>query len=222
MKTRKIEKLGMSEENKTESTDDRKEQKEEKKEETDLVSDYLSKVPDRIIAILERPSSSEITMDIFSVEEERNMLRAALILKQLQMRHGEIWQMVIGTFPGFTDLHVGHESGLDILSKERKLAIELKNSFNTDNSSSRKSNFDKLAAYQRLNPDYTIIYGIVNERNGKSIKKTITHRYLNETVTIQYYSGKSLFSFLWEGRHQEVVDRVVEVVATYKKKYCSK
>jgi hypothetical protein len=39
----------------------------------------------------------------------------------------------------------GHKTGLVILSKQRQNAIELKTRTNTDNSSSRKTIFDKLA-----------------------------------------------------------------------------
>ncbi|NBV25373.1 MAG: Eco47II family restriction endonuclease [Proteobacteria bacterium] len=67
------------------------------------------------------------------------------------MKYGEIWQMVIGNYHKFIDLKTGHTSGLDILSTERKIVIELKNRYNTDNASSRKTNLDKLYKYKIKN-----------------------------------------------------------------------
>jgi hypothetical protein len=74
------------------------------------------------------------------------------------MKIGEIWQEVLGNYQGYTNLKVGHETGLDILSDSKKVIIELKNRTNTDNSSSKKSNLDKLAKFKKNNPEYTCIY----------------------------------------------------------------
>jgi hypothetical protein len=63
------------------------------------------------------------------------------------MKIGEIWQEVLGSYKDYLNLKTGHSSGLDILSHTNKVAIELKNRTNTDNSSSKKSNLDKLAIF---------------------------------------------------------------------------
>jgi len=70
--------------------------------------------------------------------------------KQRQMKIGEIWQEVLGNYNGCINLKIGHETGLDIISHTRKFAIELKNRTNTDNSSSKKSNLDKLAIFKKI------------------------------------------------------------------------
>ena len=87
------------------------------------------------------------------------------------MKIGEIWQEVLGNYEGYTNLKSGHESGLDIISHNKKIAIELKNRTNTDNSSSKKSNFDKLANFKKKNPEYTCIYANIN---SDTKKKNIT------------------------------------------------
>lgn len=94
----------------------------------------------------------------------------ALKEKQGQMKVGEIWQEVLGDYNGYVNIKIGHETGLDILSSSKKIAIELKNRTNTDNASSKKSNLDKLAKFKQANPDYVCIYANIN---ADTKKKTI-------------------------------------------------
>ena len=95
------------------------------------------------------------------------------------MKVGEIWQETIGNYDQFINLKNGHETGLDILSITRKLALELKNRTNTDNASSKKSNLDKLSKFKKENPEYTCIYATINANTEKKtlrgLNKKITH-----------------------------------------------
>ena len=91
-------------------------------------------------------------------------LRKALSIKQKQMKYGHIWQSVIGAYDSFMDLKEGHVTGLDVMSVQRKMIIEVKNRYNTDNSSSRKSCFDRLAKYKKDHPDFMCIYAVINDR----------------------------------------------------------
>ena len=43
----------------------------------------------------------------------------------------------------------------------------VKNRTNTDNYSSKKSNFDKLSIFKKNNPDFTCIYATINASNKK-------------------------------------------------------
>ena len=54
------------------------------------------------------------------------------------MNAGNIWQIVIGNYNTFEDLYTSHSSGCDVKSNTRKIIIELKNRYNTDNYSSKK------------------------------------------------------------------------------------
>ena len=67
------------------------------------------------------------------------------------MKIGEIWEEAIGNYDGFIKLKIGNDTGLDIISKSRKIIIELKNRTNTDNHSSRKANMDKLVKFKNPN-----------------------------------------------------------------------
>lgn len=85
-------------------------------------------------------STKDILLDEVIPESEYQICHK---IKNLQMRIGEIWQEAIGCAEGWQNLKKGDSSGLDLINKERKIVIELKNSYNTDNSSARKHNYQK-------------------------------------------------------------------------------
>lgn len=178
------------------------------------LGNYLTQIESSIISILERPCKKKATFDVLSMPGEQQLLDSALHLKQIQMKYGEIWQTVLGDYDGFSNLKIGHECGLDIISTSRKIVIELKNSYHTDNASSRSANFDKLASFKKMNNDYIAIYGVINEKGNEGKIKT----YYHNDVPIQYYSGDKLFEFLL-GEHADViVNKVIETVHHYKQK----
>lgn len=83
-----------------------------------------------------------------------------------QMRVGHLWQTIIGDYQDYENLSSKHYSGLDIRNRRKKVIIELKNRYNTENHSSRKQNYDKLAQYKKYHPNYTCIYAVVNEKKS--------------------------------------------------------
>ena len=87
------------------------------------------------------------------IKSNNEIIEKSNKLKIIQMKVGLIWKSAIGTYKEFKDLGQGHPSKLDILSNKRKIAIELKNRYNSDNASSRLSNYNKLAAFKKSNPE---------------------------------------------------------------------
>lgn len=122
-----------------------------------------------------------------------DIIDKTLKLKRIQMNIGMLWQFAIGNFSDFQDLGVGHPTGLDILSTRKKIIIELKNRYNTDNASSRKANFDKLAKFKKDNPEYDCIYGIINDTHPNGQIKQIMH----DGIIIKYYSGNLLLKYIF-------------------------
>lgn len=100
----------------------------------------------------------------------------------------------IGCVDGYTDLKIGHYSGIDIINDQKKLIFEIKNRFNTDNSSSKKANFDKLAKCKQFYPEYTPIYGIIQPKDGIPVNNEIYHN----GIIIKLLSGKPLFDLIFE------------------------
>lgn len=130
------------------------------------------------------------------------------------MKIGEIWQEAIGSYPGFVNLGVGHETGLDIISHSKKIIIELKNRTNTDNSSSKKTNFDKLARFKLRHPDYTCIYATINTDDEKNIcgKKTaIKHN----GVEIEHQIGLVFLRNVLGEYTEEIIEFLNEMITKY-------
>lgn len=128
---------------------------------------YLSLLEKKIKEIIQRPEKVKLTYDFLDNEKDIQDNLIALHLTQRNMKRGEIWQYTLGNYKNFRNLGVGDETGLDIISKSRKIIAEVKNRTNTDNNSSRKTNRDKLSKFKQQNPDKACIYGMINAKTKK-------------------------------------------------------
>ena len=176
---------------------------------------YYTNLDRKIRVILSRTKREHITFDIL---DSRNSLRnKAIILKekQYQMKIGEIWQEAIGSFPGFTNLYVGDKTGLDVISTSNKIIIELKNRTNTDNSSSKKANLDKLACFKQSHPEYTCIYGCINadtkEKTFHGKKQYIYHN----GVVIEHQIGFVFLRTIFGDHTESIIEFIKEKVEIY-------
>jgi len=133
-------------------------------------------------------------------------------LKQLQMNVGNIWQIVIGNYNTFEDLFTSHSTGCDIKSDSRKIIIELKNRYNTDNASSKKSNLDKLVKFKKENPDWNCIYGIINDKTKEGKTEIIKHN----DFEITYLSGNKLMKFIFDKDAEFIIDSVKKQILNVK------
>lgn len=112
------------------------------------------------------------------------------------MKIGLIWQSVLGTLPGVRDLGIGHNSSLDLKFTNNqgiKHIIELKNSYNTDNSSSRAMNIQKLAKYVEANKEYVAIYGIINGHDNGHDKIIVF-----KNIKIRMLTGTCFLKFIFQ------------------------
>lgn len=123
--------------------------------------------------------------------ENIKLLKNAFDVRQQQMKEGNIAQISIGNFDGWEDLGIGHSSGLDCKKKDNSIVMEIKNKFNTCNSSSQKTLLDKLAKYKKENPATRCIWAIANPKpNCQKMKETIIH----DGVEIEKIQGIELFT----------------------------
>jgi hypothetical protein len=184
-------------------------------EEEFVLSEYLEKMEIIIQNILLRPKNDVLTYDILDTEKSKKNKLLSLKEKQRQMKVGEIWQEIIGNYDEFINLKIGHETGLDILSNTRKLAIELKNRTNTDNASSKKSNLDKLSKFKKENPEYTCIYANINadteEKTLQGSNKKITHN----GVEIEHQVGCQFLTFIFGKETEEIIEFVKNTIDKY-------
>jgi hypothetical protein len=176
------------------------------------IDKYFEQLQERITNILSRPKSNTFTYDILDTSKSRKNKLIVLREKQLQMKIGEIWQEVLGSYRDCINLYNKHPSGLDILCRKRKFIIELKNRTNTDNASSRRSNLDKLAAFKHKHPEYTCIYANINadteEKTMTGFRKPILHN----GVELIHYVGYEFLTFILGDDTQRVIDFVRHVI----------
>lgn len=181
----------------------------------DELSIYFEELEQIIARIVRKSSKETYTFDLLDTDEIHKNKQIAHKEKLRQMKIGEIWQEAIGSYFGFSNLYSGHYSGLDVISHSRKIAIEIKNRTNTDNASARKSNFDKLAKFKELNPDYMCVYGCIN---ADTKSKTITgssNIILHNGYSIEYLSGYAFLRLIFGNNIEKVIEFIKNTIAKY-------
>lgn len=169
------------------------------------MDEYFKKIEEIIKRNIKKDESDKQTFDILQVEYYENIKKSALKLKQFQMKIGKIWQEVLGVYDGWEDLGSGHRSELDLRNKERKLIIELKNRTNTDNNSSRNSNYQKLINYQKSNEGYISIYATLNDTTELKTKNGFDKIIIHNGEKLRLMCGYKFLNFFY-GDEQLVED----------------
>ena len=138
------------------------------------------------------------------IHKNKNSFIYCKKIKQIQMKIGNLWQICIGNWQNYVNLKQGHKSGLDVINKTDKTIMEIKNRYNTDNANSRKETFKKLVNFKKENPDYKLIYAVMNEdkKHEDGIEKIIVY----ENVQITYLSGNKLLLFVFGNYKNEVIE----------------
>lgn len=174
--------------------------------------EYLVRIKESILFVLNRKRNdtdmSDLLLNVLISDHDKKCCK---YVKQLQMNIREIWQIVIGEYKGYKNLRVGHISKMDVYHKKTNTYIELKNRFNTDNSSSRSANYDKMT---NIIPDKTAtcIYGIINDKNRHGSKKEIVHN----GCKLYIYSGERLLKHVFGKQYSEIMKYVINVVKEWK------
>ena len=179
------------------------------------LNEYLKLLDDLIHNILLRPENNVLTYDILDTEKSKGDKLVALKVKQRQMKYGEIWQEAIGNYNEFVNLKTGHKTGLDILSDTKKVAIELKNRTNTDNSSSKKSNLNKLAKFKKANPDYVCIYANINADTKEKTLQGSIKKLLHDGVEIEHQIGNKFLKFIFGNDTDLIIDFIKKTIDKY-------
>jgi len=157
---------------------------------------YLEQIKKEIKDTFAKIDKSIMTYDILDTEKSKQNKLVVLREKQKQIKIGYIWQYILGNYHLFVNLGIGHSSGLDIISYEKKIAVEIKNRTNTDNYSSKKSNFDKLAKYKKEHPEFTCIYGNINAETETLTKRGRVKTIIHNGVEIKQYIGMEFIRYL--------------------------
>src|SRR5271167_3080230 len=89
---------------------------------------------------------------------------------------------------------ISENEEVDLINHNTKVIMELKNSYNTDNSSSRKENIKKLINSKI--DGYELVYGIINDINPRD--KILCRE-------VRYLSGTCLFQFIMGDQYENVI-----------------
>ena len=177
--------------------------------------EYFTKLAESIKRILQRPTKDVPTYDILDTEKSKVDNLVALKVKQLRMKNGEIWQEAIGSYKDCINLKNGHVTGLDILSEKRKFIAELKNRTNTDNASSKKTNFDKLAKFKTEHPEYTCIYANINDDTEEKSSQTTVKKFQHNGVELEQHIGYQFLTYIFGDDTNAVVEFLKTTIDKY-------
>jgi hypothetical protein len=179
---------------------------------TPNLPDYFEKIEKIIKSILLRPAREDVTYNMFETSKSKQRQMDVLKEKQLQMKIGEIIQAAIGNYDDYEDLKIGHESGLDCISRKKKIIIEIKTRPTTDNASSRKSNKEKLRKFKQHNPEYRCIYAYFQ---ANTEKKTIegSHKLLIKNgIVIEELIGSSFYNLIFGDNSEQVISFIKSTI----------
>lgn len=168
---------------------------------------YFQHIRNVIKDVFEKSKNEDMLEDILLsdyIKKNQSSFNIVKNIKQLQMKIGYIWQCVIGDYPGFENLKQGHSTGLDVLCKERKFVMEIKNRFNTDNQSARNSNYNKLIKFKNDNPEYECIYAVINDRTSEGFDKLLPYKGSH----IRYCSGNKLLDLVFGNEKERIISFV--------------
>ena len=173
---------------------------------------YLEGIKTNIKDIMNRPCKEEFTYDLISTQKSKKIKLIVLKEKQRQMKVGELWQTVMGNYDGWINLKQGHDTGLDVMNPSRKIAMEIKNRTNTDNNSSRKANLDKLAAFKKMNPEYTCIYATLNDKSEKKTREGFVKKFMHDGVELEHRMGYEVLTFVLGEDRDTILECVRETL----------
>jgi hypothetical protein len=127
--------------------------------------------------------------------------------KQINNKIGEFHEYIISELDGWDNCKNSSDkyiksSGLDVYKKDKSVFIEIKNKYNTLNSSSKKETINKLKKIKDKYPDSLCVIGIIN---GSDTKKQI------KDSEIWTYSGKEFYKLVYN--NEKYYDDVVNILS---------
>ena len=113
-------------------------------------------------------------------------------------RLGIAWEYVCTDFG-----YIRQKTGIDLINKTRRIAIELKNSDATLNSASKRSVIRMLKRFKKQNPTFTVMLAIINSNPHRSIKNGIT-----------FIKGRSFLDFIFGTRQEQIISTLRTAITT--------
>lgn len=115
--------------------------------------------------------------------------------KTINNKIGEFHQELLGKVDGWVDLGVGDETEIDLKKEDNSVFIELKNKYNTMNSSSTKTCREKLENVIKKYPNATAYWAYVINKNYKSEDRVWEYQKRHDEK-IRRISGDKLYELI--------------------------
>ena len=115
--------------------------------------------------------------------------------KTINNKIGEFHQELLGKVDGWVDLGIGDETEIDLKKEDNSVFIELKNKYNTMNSSSTKTCREKLEKVIDKYPDATAYWAYVINKDYKSEDRVWQYQQRNDE-RIRRISGDKLYEMI--------------------------
>jgi hypothetical protein len=167
-----------------------------------ILSQYFERVKPVIDKLLSKKKRSvdPADADILQTPKMAETAAAILLDKQIRMQFGKIWEILIGHWFGFEMIPTNHKSHCDVVNRDTKTYIQLKNRYNTTCSDAATQLKFRLASFKRDNPDFTVVWGIINPRK-KLRKSGLCEEFTYDGETLEKWHGKFLFDkvFTYKG-----------------------
>lgn len=166
--------------------------------------DVYAKCLTRIYRVLECQNTSKTNPDMFlktilaaqsgmTVEEWEALEKARLYRKALEMEMGDFHEELLGKFPGYETLPVGHVTGTDVRKTDDSAFFEVKNRDNTMNSGSADSVVRKLTALVEQGKSATLILVNSEKKTLPRFGAPATVRVINGRQAYAEFSGRATF-----------------------------
>lgn len=168
----------------------------------------------------------KISSDSYQTYDEDDPLLTAILEKELRIRNlnidmktwcmldrlkrsvsqniGTLWQRILGSADGWQDLRIGDDTGCDLKNEKRKIVMELKNKWNTMNSSALASVIGKLE--KQIEVGYDAYVGIINPKGKRSHSKHLKNG-------VKEISGDHLFEIIYDkpNMHTHIVQKIAKM-----------
>lgn len=146
-------------------------------------SQQLTGLQKAVRLIQRRRINFEHTNDILLKNKIIPHERTCYNIQRLKQVIGIAWEFVLTDF-GFNRTSMCPRGGCDydLINRRTKTVMELKNNYLTDSGKSKKYTIEKLKAFKRRNPTYTVIYASINYKNNigkQKIKDGVLYLYGN-------------------------------------------
>ena len=152
--------------------------------------------------ILDKPIKPRLTNDIVLSELFHDEILIANKLKIIQMRLGKVYEELAVHFNWIK------VDKIDLIDIDRKYALELKASTQTDNSSSREHNYQKLLKFKEDHNEYNLYYLCINHTSKNSQNKLLDNG-------ITFLTGKYALEFLYGENFNEVITCIQQCVKEF-------